>query len=118
MTPAARLREMSRAASPAPWLTDEPANWRGLLARVCTAKYEAICPVDLSGWGRRRGLANAALIVALRNDAEKYADLVEAAAALVALHNAPWHSQPDMEGAQDDAVAALRAALAALGGGA
>lgn len=80
---AARLRALSKAASPGPWLTDEPANWHGISARVCTDKYEAICPVDLKGWGRRRGLANAELLVALRNRADRLADVVEAGRALV-----------------------------------
>lgn len=50
-------------ATPRPWIWDEPSNWLGLSARVCTEKYEPIAQVQLSGWPHRVGLANTDLIV-------------------------------------------------------
>lgn len=50
--------------TPGEWIWDEPSNWNGLSARVCTEKYEPIAQVQISGWPKRIGRANAALIAA------------------------------------------------------
>lgn len=62
-----QLAEAQKRATPGPWLWDEPDNWHGLSARVCTEKYEPIAQVQKSGWGRGVGNRNAALITAARN---------------------------------------------------
>ena len=53
--------------TPGPWTWDEPSNWHGLATRVYHENekaYEPIARVQLSGWPRRVGLANACLIAA------------------------------------------------------
>lgn len=50
--------------TPGPWKWDQPSNWFGLQARVCTETYEPIAAVEISGWPRKQGPANAALISA------------------------------------------------------
>lgn len=68
-------RTMTPKHSPLPWIWDEPGNWHGLSARICTEKYEPIAQVQLSGWPRKIGLANAAFLVRAANS---YDALVEA----------------------------------------
>jgi hypothetical protein len=58
------LAALRAKATPGEWLWDEPDNWLGLSARVCTTKYEPIAQVQLSGWPKRIGRANAAFIAA------------------------------------------------------
>lgn len=87
MTPST-LRELSRAASPAPWraamveATDSLSYRHDIDTVVETGDGDTLIagmlgPVEMDD-------PNAALIVALRNDAEKYADLREAGRALAA----------------------------------
>lgn len=64
-----RTKEVAGAGSlashtPGPWQCDEPANWHGLAARVCTSKYEPIAQVQFSGWPRRTAIANTNLVAA------------------------------------------------------
>lgn len=69
---AERIEKAGREATEGPWEFDEPENWHGLAARVFhpnEGKYEPIAQVQLSGWPRKVGRSNAALIVLLRNNA-------------------------------------------------
>lgn len=52
------------AHTPGPWKFDEPDNWYGLQARVCTDDFKPIAQVQLSGWPKKVGLSNAALCAA------------------------------------------------------
>ncbi len=54
-------------ATPGPWAWDEPPNWLKTAARIyheADGKFEPVAQVQLSGWPRRVGLANARLIAA------------------------------------------------------
>lgn len=136
-----RLRELSRAASPAPWVASGevgPLSWQSY-EMTPTDEGGAVSIGDfhsgdyivqhIQSRGRdiplsasrvvsgeehptaSIGNANAALLVSLRNDAEKYADLRDAVEAY----------RDCLKGAFTPATAAMRrdamfAALAALGG--
>lgn len=56
--------------TPLPWKWDEPSNWLGTAARIYHKSGDAFDPiaqVQLSGWPKRVGLANAAIIVTAVN---------------------------------------------------
>ncbi len=133
-----RLRELSRLASPAPWKSGldftEVANIgtldigseftyikRGdrLIPRSGRLVANMTGPQggarDSEALNEARSTANVRLVVALRNDAEKYADLRDAAKAL--MDNVDSREK-GLSGYYIDAqrFVALRAALAALGG--
>ena len=65
------------AHTPGPWKFDEPDNWYGLQARVCTEDSKPIAQVQLSGWPKKIGLSNAALI-ATAPELLAYAEISEA----------------------------------------
>jgi len=69
--------------TPGPWIWDEPSNWMGLSARVCTEKYEPIAQVTVSGWKKRQALATARLIAAAP-------DLYAACVAAMEMDNDPY----------------------------
>ena len=50
--------------TPGPWIWDEPSNWCGLMARVCTEKHEPIAHVQVSGWKKKQAIETAKLIAA------------------------------------------------------
>ena len=112
-----RLRELSRLASPAPWFAEKmPYSLfdKGRLVPVITlGTHDAIHVVTPDT--EKDDYANAELLVSLRNDAEKYADLRDAAKEMLeALSDTRYHG---IElGALGDPMRSLRAALAALGG--
>lgn len=125
-----RLRELSRLASPAPWQhvrldmqVDDFAAYAAscveagpledIHAVLCN-KPDGAADVAHTGNGPTSP-ENAALIVALRNDAEKYADLRDAANEVVAAYDALVNGKPMPS---YGAVDRLRAALAALDGSA
>lgn len=101
---ASRLRELSRAASPGPW--GGTFTHLGVVDGVGSS-YVIDDPTADQG--------DLDLVVALRNDAEKYADLRDAAKAL--MDNVDSREK-GLSGYYIDAqrFVALRAALAALGG--
>jgi len=116
------LRELSRAASPAPWEVGGPYPGTSIIRMTGPGvgwpepeppEYDAVAVID----GRTEGepntvaRADAALIVALRNDAEKYADLREAGMALAARLHEMYLGAETRE-----KLAVFVAALAALGG--
>ena len=135
------LRELSRAASPAPWgiacycphnlmvksATDEGAlnsYFAGIVPGegVTVDEDISVAPMtekvaDFLDYHRERPpgnpgpTPNAALIVALRNDAEKYADLRDAGMALAARLHEMYLGAETRE-----KLAVFVAALAALGG--
>ena len=108
-----RLRELSRLASPAPWFAEKmPYSLfdKGRLVPVITlGTHDAIHVVTPDT--EKDDYANAELLVALRNDAEKYADLRDAAVELLKRLDEMLIG-PDTR----NKMLALRAALAALGG--
>ena len=93
--------------TPVPYKWDEPSNWHGLSARIYhenEGRYEPIATVQLSGWPRRVGLANAAFLVRAANSHEQ---LLEACR--IALDNLT-----NIYGCPNGATASmLRAAIAA-----
>lgn len=118
-----RLRELSRLASPAPWDVGRTSiNGESLLR---TDKVN-----DFSSRSVQMQTVNAELIVALRNDAEKYADLrdavkaykdaVDAREALADADGVAGGEEPGQLAryyiAETNAYSAMLAALAALGG--
>lgn len=107
-----RLRELSRLASPAPWVTRSRELWSGD-SRV--GEFDFMATSERSRVSLVESQDNARLVVALRNDAEKYADLRDAAKEMLeALSDTRYHG---IElGALGDPMRSLRAALAALGG--
>lgn len=58
------MDEKKHAFTPGPWKWDEPDNWFGMSARICNEKCEPIAQVPISGWPKRVGRANAALLAA------------------------------------------------------
>lgn len=125
MTPS-RLRELSRAASPAPWRCEPNGSGSYGHPRDCPTYIRDNPPGDSDGYVVAAVVAecvpqhdaNARLVVALRNDAEKYADLRDAVKEARDAFNAPWHSVPDMERVRYLALTKAFAALAALDGSA
>lgn len=126
-----RLRELSRAASPAPWvaermlysLFDKGRQVPVITIGIDDAIYAVTPDVEEDDY------ANAKLLVALRNDAEKYADLRDAVEAYRVANLAIVRAEPaatmgftdpmrEAESARAKAVAAMLAALAALDGSA
>lgn len=112
-----RLRELSRLASPAPWRVAiveaaDSLSYRHDIDTVVEAGdgdtliAGMLGPVEMDD-------PNASLVVALRNDAEKYADLRDAAHEVVAAYDALVSGKPMPS---YGAVDRLRAALAAFGG--
>lgn len=85
--------------TPGPWIYDEPSNWLGLSARVCTEKYEPIAQVQLSGWPKHIGRANARLCAAAP-------DLLAACKAIRDSRDDVWGGSPSN--------AAVEACLAAV----
>lgn len=78
------LRALIEKATPGPWAWDSPANWCGISDRVAPAANmgQVIATVDTSGWGKRRGNTNSALIVAAVNNLPSLLDIAEAVRAL------------------------------------
>ena len=81
MTPST-LRELSRAASPAPWTDNHEGRTDTGCRYVCI--HDAHGSEVVGGEWDYTTPEDHALLVALRNDAEKYADLREAGRALAA----------------------------------
>ena len=50
--------------TPGLWHFDVPDNWFGMAARIYHDRSDKIGTVDLKGWGKRIGLANARIIAA------------------------------------------------------
>lgn len=63
-----RLETLLEKATKGEWLWDQPGNWFGINARVCSEKYEPIAAVAVSGWPKRIGVANAELITTMHNN--------------------------------------------------
>lgn len=59
-----KVKVISVSHTPGPWIWDEPSNWYGLMARVCTEKHEPIAHVQVSGWKKKQAIATAKLIAA------------------------------------------------------
>lgn len=80
------LRALIEKATPGPWAWDSPANWCGISDRVAPAANmgQVIATVDTSGWGKRRGNTNSALIVAAVNNLPSLLDIAEAVRAVKA----------------------------------
>ncbi len=114
MTTSAKLRKMARAASPAPWTfstTPQPNGCpiigsKGIMVAMLAHSIHE--PRD-----REIGLANAKIIVTLRNETERRADLEDAVRNFLAVVD---EREKGLTGYYIDAKRfdALRVALAAL----
>ena len=91
--------------TPGPWIWDEPGNWCGLMARVCTEKHEPIAHVQVSGWKKKQAIATARLIAASP-------DLLAACKAALIEIEAAWQAEGVCFGPDRDIDKKIKAAVA------